>query len=492
MWTKRGSRWELIKRCAAVMVAIAAPIAIAIGITIGITITITIPIVAGGTGVAYAEEAAQAVLSPTVAEVAARAAELFATRKYQELWEMGAPVLQAAITAAQLQAIGDQLGEVQAVGQPQAVPGYPRTAVVVLTYPAFKVDLALTVDEEGKLIGLFVRPHEEQLQPGSAASFSADAAEAADAEEAWEAPPYVVAGRFAERATTFGTPGWELGGTFTYPTDRAEYPAIVLVHGSGPNDRDETLGRSRIFRDLAWGLASRGIAVFRYDKRTYVHGGKMAPADVTPYSEVIDDARAAIAWVKQQPGVSRVYLVGHSLGAQLAPAIADGLPAGTLAGLVLLAAPARPLEELFVYQVQYLAQIDGTVTDDEKQAISQLEMAVQALTAGQLPADADFLGAPLHYWLKLRELAPVPIARRLELPLLLVQGGRDYQVPTAEFEEWKKELGGRDNVDFELFPDLNHLLISGSGPSTPQEYEKPGHVAEEVIEAIARFVGKSE
>jgi len=85
MWTKRGSRWELIKRCAAVMVAIAAPIAIAIGITIGITITITIPIVAGGTGVAYAEEAAQAVLSPTVAEVAARAAELFATRKYQEL-----------------------------------------------------------------------------------------------------------------------------------------------------------------------------------------------------------------------------------------------------------------------------------------------------------------------------------------------------------------------------------------------------------------------
>lgn len=92
----------------------------------------------------------------------------------------------------------------------------------------------------------------------------------------------------------------------------------------------------------------------------------------------------------------------------------------------------------------------------------------------------------------MRELAPVPIARRLELPLLLVQGGRDYQVPTAEFEEWKKELGGRDNVDFELFPDLNHLLISGSGPSTPQEYEKPGHVAEEVIEAIARFVGKSE
>ncbi|HHV54888.1 MAG TPA: alpha/beta fold hydrolase [Firmicutes bacterium] len=475
MWTKHGYRWQLIKRCAAVMAAVTAPIIIIIMIT------------AGGTQAAYAEEAAHAALSPTVAGAAARAAELFAAGKYQELWEMGAPVLQAAITVAQLQAIGDRLGAVQAVGRPQAVPGYPQTAIVVLTYPAFKVDLTLTVDEEGKLIGLFVRPHEEQLQPGcSAASSSADGA---DAEESWEAPPYVVAGTFAERTTTFGTPGWELEGTFTYPTDRAEYPAVVLVHGSGPNDRDETLGPNRIFRDLAWGLASRGIAVFRYDKRTYVHGGKMTPADVTPYSEVIDDARAAIAWVKRQPGVSRVYLVGHSLGAQLAPAIAEGLPPGTLAGLVLLAVPARPLEELVVYQVQYLAQIDGTVTDDEKQAIAQLEMAVQALTAGQLPADADFLGAPVHYWVKLRELSPVPIARRLELPLLLVQGGRDYQVPPAEFEEWKKELGGRGNVDFELFPDLNHLLIPGAGPSTPQEYEKPGHVAEEVIEAIARFAG---
>lgn len=470
MWTKQGLRWQLIKRCAAVMVVV---------------VTLVMATV-GGAGVAYAEEAAQAALSPTVAEAAARAAELFAAGKYQELWEMGAPALQAAITTAQLQAIGDQLGAVQAVGRPEAVAGYPRTAIVVLTYPALKVDLTLTVDEEGKLIGLFVGPHREQLQPGSAASSSADA------EESWEAPSYAVTGAFAERTTTFGTPGWELGGTFTYPTDRAEYPAIVLVHGSGPNDRDETLGPNRIFRDLAWGLASRGIAVFRYDKRTYVHGAKMTPAEVTPHSEVIDDARAAIAWAKQQPGVNRVYLVGHSLGAQLAPAIADGLPAGTLAGLVLLAAPARPLEELVVYQVQYLAQIDGAVTDDEKQAIAQLQMAVQALTTGQLPADADFLGAPVHYWVKLRELSPVPIARRLELPLLLLQGGRDYQVPPAEFEEWQKELGGRDDVAFELFPDLNHLFIPGSGPSTPPEYEKPGHVAEEVIEAIARFVGEPE
>jgi hypothetical protein len=92
----------------------------------------------------------------------------------------------------------------------------------------------------------------------------------------------------------------------------------------------------------------------------------------------------------------------------------------------------------------------------------------------------------------LRELSPVPIARRLELPVLLLQGGRDYQVPPAEFAEWQKDLGGRDDVAFELFPNLNHLFIPGSGPSTPQEYEKPGHVAEEVIEAIARFVGESE
>ncbi|MBE3584373.1 MAG: alpha/beta fold hydrolase [Limnochordaceae bacterium] len=435
-------------------------------------------------------------LSAAVAETAARAAQHFAAKEYQELWEMAAPLLQDKITVAQLQAIGDQLGAAQAVGQPQAVPGYPRTAIVVLTYPAVTIDLIVTVDEQGKLIGLFVGPHREQAPPSPPPSGSQEPAGSQQQQHSQqqaqqttaEWPPYAVSGTFAERTTTFGTPGWELGGTFTYPTGRHEYPAVVLVHGSGPHDRDETIGPNHIFRDLAWGLASRGIAVFRYDKRTYVYGAKMTAAEISPDSEVIDDARAAIAWVGQQPGVTRVYLVGHSLGAQLAPAIAEGLPASTLAGLILLAAPVRPLEQLVVDQTQYLAQVDGTVTDEEEQAIAQLQMAVQALAGGQLPADVDFLGAPVHYWLQLHQLAPVPIARRLDFPMLLLQGGRDYQVPPSEFEQWQKGLNGKAQVSFKLLPNLNHLFMPGSGPSTPQEYEKPGHVSVEVIDAIAQFI----
>ncbi len=140
-----------------------------------------------------------------------------------------------------------------------------------------------------------------------------------------------------------------------------------MVHGSGASDRDETVGANKPFRDLAYGLAERGIAVIRYDKRTKVYGADSAPAgkEITFDEESVDDALSAIKLARSIPTINpeRIYILGHSLGGTLAPRIvqrSDKVPAG----IILLAGAARPLEDLFISQVKFLASALPSTKDN--------------------------------------------------------------------------------------------------------------------------------
>lgn len=156
----------------------------------------------------------------------------------------------------------------------------------------------------------------------------------------YEAPAYVKQNMFKEQEVEIGRGEWTLPGTLSLPAGNAPFAAVVLVHGSGPNDRDETIGPNKPFRDLAWGLASQGIAVLRYDKRTKVYAKKMQDlglsATITVREEVIDDALAAVALLPhciQELNPQRIFVLGHSLGGYLLPRIGTA-DAGSVAGLL--------------------------------------------------------------------------------------------------------------------------------------------------------------
>ncbi len=385
--------------------------------------------------------------------------------------------MRAALPAEKLAAVWTsleaQVGKFQQV-RGVVVSGRPMTTVtLVCHFERADLDALITFDQSGRVAGLFFRPSETAT---------------------WKPPAYAQPENFVEAPVTVTTGQWHLPGTLTLPKGTGPFPAVILVQGSGPQDADETIGPNKPFKDLAWGLANRGIAVLRYTKRTKEYGAASIanPATFTVNDETVDDARSAVALAAHWPQIDphRIFLLGHSLGATMAPRIAAGDP--SVAGLILMAGAVTPMEQLALQQIRTIDARENVPEQTEQKQVATVEAAVKQIESPSLKPGTtiNFLGAPTpsSYWLDLRNYHPARAAAELRIPMLFLQGGRDYQVPPTEMELWKKALAGHKNVTFELFPPLNHLFEAGTGPSTPGEYMKPGHVDEKVIEAIAAWV----
>ena len=317
----------------------------------------------------------------------------------------------------------------------------------------------------------------------------------------YEPPGYADTTKFEEREATVGTKDWPLPGTLAIPKGDGQFPAVVLVHGSGPNDRNETLGPNKPFQDMAWGLATRGIAVLRYDKRTLIYGPKLVAdpklaAGLTVKEETVDDALAAVRFLQKIPGIDpkRIFILGHSLGGMLVPRIAMAGHDLEIAGFIIMAGLTQPLAETYLRQMTYLFSLDGEVSDGERKQLEEIKdqvARINALKEEDVGSGERFINASPAYWLGLRGYYPPDVALLVEKPLLILQGSRDYQVTTVDFENWKRTLEGRPGVEFRLYPKLNHLFFEGEGMPTPNEYSlQHGSVAEYVIDDIAAFIKK--
>jgi hypothetical protein len=352
--------------------------------------------------------------------------------------------------------------------------GY-NIALVTCEFERARLDAKVVFNAQGQVSGLF-------FIPSTAVS------------RTFDKPAYANTNAFRETNFTVGRGEWALPGTLTVPLDTSAgpCPAVVLVHGSGPNDRDETVGGVKVFRDLAWGLASRGIAVLRYEKRTRQHAARLInDSKLTVQEETIDDALSAVRQLRQCGKVDpkRIFVLGHSLGGMVAPRIGGADP--QIAGLIIMAGPTRPIEDLFVEQNRYFQSLRGDPSQDKKNQLREIESqaaTIKNLSAADLGSSKLLLGCPAAYWLDLRTHDPASEARSLKQPLLILQGGRDYQVTKADFDGWQHALAGVPTVSFKLYPDLNHLFVRGEGKSTPNEYDRPAHVAQPVVEDIARWV----
>lgn len=295
-------------------------------------------------------------------------------------------------------------------------------------------------------------------------------------------PPYAAADKFYSLDVHVGSAPWELPGILTIPTNgKGPWPAVVMLGGSGPNDKDESIGADHPFKDIAEGLSSRGIVVLRYDKRTRVYGTKMDILHTTVKEEYLDDAIAAINLLRSRKEVAKdhIFIAGHSLGGEIAPEVA--LRAAPVQGLILLAPGGRQFGEAIVQQMRFLGE-------GSHQQLDEIERKANELDKHQMPATENFLGMPASYFYSFDALNEVATARQLGIPILILHGGRDYQVIDKDIEHWQEGLKGVAHVRVETFPALNHAFIAGTGKPNPDEYNKPGHVDEKVVAAMASFI----
>jgi len=409
--------------------------------------------------------------SPT--DTGTRLVELLRAGQFAEIPDMFPPNLRALVTPesvrAAWQAELDRHGPVRAVGEPLSEPA-GATGTLIRVPVSF---------ERGAVTVLAA------ITGGWLTSLQIAGPEAAEPMREWQPPEYADPAALSEEDVTVGDGPLAVPGTLTVPA-RPGGAAIVLLAGSGPLDRDETIGRNKPFKDLAWGLAAKGVATLRFDKVTFAHPAQVAQsAGFTVDDEYLHHALAAVELLRHRPGIdpARIFVLGHSLGGTVAPRVAAADPA--LAGLVILAGGAQPMHWSAVRQFRYLAsppQLIDTVTR-QAEAVDSPDLS-PATPATDLP-----FGVPASYWLDLRGYDPAATATTLGKPMLILQGGRDYQATVDDdLARWRAALADRPDVTIRVHEADNHLFFAGSGPSKPAEYEPAQHVDPAVVTDISDWV----
>lgn len=333
---------------------------------------------------------------------------------------------------------------------------------------------------------MILRKHIFALAAAVAMAVPAAAQDAVPDSSAERMPPGLT-----ERVVTIGSGEFAVTGVLTIPAGSGPFPGAVLMHGSGPGTRDLDVGPNKVFREEAWGLAARGVAVLRYDKRATAHAARFRALGraATLDEEFTEDGISAVRLLQGTPGVDprRVYVIGHSQSTIMAADVARRTGA---AGTVLIAASARPAWVLIREQVEYSLSLAPRDTARDERA-RQMLAGVAMMEDPATPDTALVLGLPRAYWTGSDPARGMDAVRAMLAEggrALVVHGGRDYLVTDVDFGIWRREFDGRPGIQLRRYADLNHLMQPGKGRMTPEEYNERRLVSQQMLQDVAEWI----
>lgn len=336
--------------------------------------------------------------------------------------------------------------------------------------PGTALNLIMGFSEKGQLLQFYLEP----FKPLSATKYKDGSY--ADTTLSEQTQIFVQTGAFI------------LPGMLTVPKGKKKFPIVVFVHGSGPGDRDEGLYALKPFRDIALGLAAKGIASVRYDKRTRIYRNAAAvPGTIaTVREETTDDAASAIRLAANVPGADGkcIFLIGHSLGGMMTPAIVAENP--VLAGAIILSGPSRSFSMSMEDQIRNNKQMGESYV---KNGLKEIGMIAHADTIAD--QSLILLDQTAGFWADLKHYDQLEVVKKIEQPLLILQGERDYQVPFSDLSLWKAALTNKRNITTKSYSRINHFYAEGEGPARMEEYFVPGNVPDYVINDITGWILKT-
>ncbi|MBC7384142.1 MAG: DUF3887 domain-containing protein [Bacteroidia bacterium] len=401
--------------------------------------------------------------------------DLLKKQKFNDVYSAMDSVMNRLLNAEQLEGIWDgllmQFDTLYEISEPviNIVSDTLTATVTTLRFKNMKLGLKLAFNQTGKISGLYVVPVAYPYQP------------------AW----YVNTAGFYEIKKNIPDPEYPSEGILTLPNGSKKVAVVIIVGGSGPVDKDLTEGPNKVYKDIAWGLASKGVATYRFDKRTVNFASQMiAEEKLTVKEEYLDDVKLIVAMLSKYSRIDKhqIFILGHSEGGYLLPYFAKHV--NGVRGYISMAGNYNKLAVLVPNQIKYLA-LHSDTEKEKKEILKNLPPAVYArdhLTKNT-PDDSLPFGLNTAYLWHLNQNGPEVLRNKLmNKPVLFIQGGRDYQVPPSELDKWKMALAKNNRVTYKIYPALNHLFQEGKAPSIPAEYIRPGNVPEEVINDIASWV----
>jgi uncharacterized protein len=411
--------------------------------------------------------------------IALKLLNLIKDHKFAEALENGTSTIKLLVSAATLEKVFKDLqtaqGELKGFKE-VGVDGIGRKKVAKVLVKFEKGDLlaVVVIDEKGLIAGFRLKP-------------------AKDIPSTWKQPDYADPSLFDEDDIVLSGNGVVVGATISTPK-AAPVAGVVFLGGSGPADRDSTLGQSKPLKDLAWGLASSSIAVIRWDKPS-AETTKVSGDDITLEKEYLPYTTAAIKALREKLALPEIpiFLLGHSLGAMVAPMVAN--TDAKIKGVVMLSAAGGKMYDSALRQMQYLASLNHDPPFASQEYVDLVSKQVAVIESPDFNAKSKEelpFGAPASYWLSVKEYDQVAVVRKLDIPVSILQPGRDYQVTVEDdFKLWKEGLEEKENVEMKIYEGLNHLFVAGEGPSTPEDYTAEGHVEDAVVMDVCEWIKKN-
>jgi pimeloyl-ACP methyl ester carboxylesterase len=276
-----------------------------------------------------------------------------------------------------------------------------------------------------------------------------------------------------------------------------QVPAVVFVDGSGSSNMDEKVGKLTPFKDLAEGLAELGIASIRYDKRSFAHPFKMLREKViTVREETIEDAILATELLRRDSRIDKdnIFIAGHSMGGMLAPRIdAEG---GNYKGLILMAGSPRTLGEIMLDQNEEVIRSGKGVLQwyvkTQVAKISAMFEGMYELSDEEAKKKKLGNGTTLYYFKEMGEHPASEYLLKLEKPVMIMQGEKDFQATLEkDFAAYKELLEDKKNVTFKVYENLNHLFVNsvyGNIMKAMKEYKVEQHIGKNVIKDLADWI----
>lgn len=407
-------------------------------------------------------------------ELGKQAAELLQKSEFEKLHALFSDDIAATLSSKQMEksfsGLLKQFGKLNKIEELQvketAEGNYYQQAV---SFDKGKFFLTFTLNQKESFTSFMLKPYQPNYK--------------------WTFPSYAKGKyEYSQEEITVGD-SLALNGKMTIANGTNEI-VVVFVHGSGPNDMDESLGPNKLFKDLAFGLAANGIASIRYNKRTYDYPSQMARQanSLTIQLVVIDDAVNAVKLAREN-GAKKVILLGHSIGGYCTPMIAEVAQPDAV---IVLAGNVSPLEVLLVPQYEHIKNNDSSKQINDLQ-IAMIRTQVKRIQENDYNTETASpllpLGLPASFWLSLKDYQPQKIAKKQAFPYLILNGERDYQVTPREANRWKNGSKNKHSKTI-FYPKLNHMFFEGEGICLPSEYEKEGHFSEYALKDIIGWINK--